>query len=168
MANKYVNLNLNPLRKYRATLRDELMHGKASDNLLMTFGRRYLAYLRDRFRIFRAGGGDWPPLSPATLKQHRPRLGMLAVTGAVFNALRPGQPGNLFQRINYGIRVGFGGAAKHPEADATIAQVAIWHDQGTANIPQRRIIVPPDGLLVALMRSDAKRFVEKLMKKASK
>ncbi len=43
-----------------------------------------------------------------------------------------------------------------------------WHNDGTPNVPQRKIIVRPDGLLEALMRADAKRAVEKLMRKAGK
>jgi hypothetical protein len=168
MAQKYVNLNLNPLRKYRKALRQELLTGTDPNNMLMTFGRRYLAFLRDRFRINRAGGGEWPHLKPETiLRTKGQRLGILHVTGAVFNALRQGQPGNLFKRIQYGVRVGLGGPAKHPNSDKTIAQIGIWHDQGTEHVPQRRIIVPPDAPLLKLCRDDAKRTVEKLMKNAA-
>ena len=167
MAQKYANLNLAPLRKYRKALRQELLTGTEPDNLLVTFGRRYLAFLRDRFRVNRAGGGDWAPLKPETIRRTKGRrLGILYVTGAVFNALRQGQPGNLFKRIQYGVRVGFGGPAKHPDSDATIAQIAIWHDEGTRHVPQRQLIVPPDAALQKLMRDDAKRMVEKLAKQA--
>lgn len=168
MARRFVNVNLNPLRKYRKDLRQELLTGTDSNNMLVSFGRRYLAFIRERFRVNRAGGGDWKPLAPSTLKQGGPRRGILDVTGAVFNALRIGQPGNLFQRIQYGIRVGFGGDAKHPDANATIAQVAIWQDQGTAHVPQRQIIVPPDAALKKQMQDDAKRTVQRLMKNAGK
>jgi hypothetical protein len=168
MASASVFLNIRPLEKFSAGIRREVTTGSnREDDLYTAWGRRYLAQLRDDFRRNRAGGGAWPPLAPATLKQGKARIGILDVTGAVFNALRPGQPGNLFQRTPTGMKVGVGGEAKHPDADATIAQVAVWHNDGAGNLPVRRIINPPDATTTAGIQKDARAALARIAKESS-
>lgn len=178
MEKKYANLNLSPLRKYRESLRKEIASGTEANNLMVRFGRRYLAYLRDRFRVNRAGGGEWRPLAAGTIRateRKEGRVGILHVTGQVFNALREGQPGNLFERTRDGIRVGYGGEAKHViestggklrVSKLTIADIASIHNAGGSRVPRRRIIVLPDEPLRKLMHDDTKRTVERLMRQA--
>lgn len=161
-------LNIRPLQKFKTALHREVTTGSNRENDLYTaWARRYLAFLRERFRRNRSGGGDWKPLAPATLANGKPRRGILDVTGAIFNALRPGQPGNLMERTATGMKVGVGGGAKHPDANATIAQVAIWHDQGTATIPRRPIIVPPDPTLRKQIQDDARRALARIAKESN-
>lgn len=162
-----VTTNTRPLQKFREGIRREI-ETAGPDDMFTSWGRRYLAFLRERFRANRAGGGEWAPLAKSTLAKKTPRLGILYVTGAIFNALRPGQPGNLFQRIRNGIRVGIGGGAKHPGSDKTIVQIATLQNEGTRHIPSRKIIVPPDAVLKRLMREDAKRMMQRQLQNSAK
>lgn len=120
------------------------------------------AYWQERFNRYSRGGGDWPPLSPATIarrRQGRPKAGrgrtvsILRDTNTLFGALDAvyaAKPGQLEEISVNGLRVGYGGPAKHPEAGSkTVAEIAEIHDQGTDRIPQRQIIVlPPEPVMV--------------------
>lgn len=158
-----VKLNLRPLQQVRQRIRN----GAAVDEMYTSWGRRYLAFLRDQFRRNRGGGGDWPPLKPETIKQTPKRLGILHVTGVLFNALRPGQPGNVLQRVRTGIAAGIGGGAKHPGTNLTIGELAKIHDAGAGNVPARKIFYPPDAPLKKQMEADARRMVERITREAA-
>jgi hypothetical protein len=136
--------------------------------MYLNWGRRYLAFLREQFRRNRAGGGDWPPLKPETLKRTPQRIGILHVTGVLFNALRPGQPGNVLRRVRTGIAAGIEGGPKHPGSGLTIGQLARLHNDGTAHIPARTIFYPPDAALKKQFQDDARRMAERLMREAAK
>ena len=72
---------------------------------------------------------------------------ILRDTGLLFNVLSPvfdAAPGQLQEDIPFGIRVGFGGPGRYPDGTATIADVASFHQEGNENLPQRKIVVPPD------------------------
>jgi hypothetical protein len=147
------------------------------------WGARYLAFARRRFTEQSRGGGEWPDLAPATKKARRGggrrktrskrartkttsrgtgrKFAILKDTGTLFNALTIGAPGNLFRRVNGGIRVGFGGPATHPDGDATIRDIAVFHDQGDG-VPKRQIIVPPDRPTQIGMQGDTQRAVQRL------
>lgn len=165
---RVVNLNLNPIRKYRQGLRAEIDGRGKADDLLSTWGRRYLAFLREKFRVNRSGGGSWPPLKEETVKHAKGRIGILYLTGAIFNALRPNQPGNRFQKIGFGIRVGVGGPARHPGTNLTIAQLAMIHNDGKGNVPKRQILYVPDRILMRVMRGDTKRTMARLAREADR
>jgi hypothetical protein len=168
MASRFVNLNLKPIRRFRKALRAEIDGHGGADDLLTTWGRRYLAFLREKFRVNRSGGGSWPPLKETTTKHAKGRIGILYLTGAIFNALRQGMPGNMFRKIGFGIRVGVGGPAKHPGTDLTIAQLAMIHNDGAGNVPKRQIIYRPDRALYNLLRRDTGRVMRRLAREADK
>ena len=149
-------------------------------------GIRYLTFTRRRFTRMSKGG--WPALAPATLRNRRGRkrratrspraqtktttrgsatnVAILRDTSTMFNALTVGMPGNRLQLIRRragGVRVGFGGPAKHPNArKATIREIAAAHDTGKGRLPKREILVEPDGGTVATMRQDVIRAITKL------
>lgn len=151
-------------------VRRRIKAGQAVDEMYLTWGRRYLAFLREKFRQNRSGGGDWPPLAPSTLKKKTPapRLGILHVLGLIFNALRPGQPGNVLRRVRTGIAAGIEGGPKHPGSGLTIGQLARIHNDGTEHIPARTIFYPPDATLTKQMQDDARRMAERLIREAGK
>jgi len=95
---------------------------------------------------------------------------ILRDTGILFNALGEGAPGCLVRRRPNGIEVGIAGPAPHStpnnKSRATIAQIAMYHDQGMGNYPRRRIIWPPDEQTRAGMRVDAKRCLQLLARAA--
>jgi len=147
------------------------------DDMFKKWGRRYLTFARRRF--VRMSRGGWKPLAPSTIrarrgpestrrKKARRRVGtaktttrvgagkvaILRDTGTLLAALTVGRPGNLFKRIPYGVRVGFGGPSRHPKGKATIADIAGFHNQGKGKLPKREIIVKPDARTVQGMRRD--------------
>lgn len=74
-------------------------------------------------------------------------VSILRDKGLLFNATAPeftGAPGQFQEDTPYGVRVGFGGPARHPDGTATIADIASFHQQGEPKLPQRRIVVEPD------------------------
>ena len=86
---------------------------------------------------------------------------ILSDTGTLLTALTPGAPGNLFRYIKNGVRVGFGGPAKHPDGKATIRDIAVFHDQGKGRVPRRQILHKPDNKLVQVMLKDLADGIEK-------
>lgn len=75
-------------------------------------------------------------------------VSILIDTGTLAGALEgrfAGAPGALEEKIPFGIRVGYGGPAPHPKSKgATVAEIALFHQEGGPRLPQRRIIVDPD------------------------
>ena len=140
---------------------------------------RYLAFARREFKKNSRGGGRWAPLAEATMKARRGarkgykgrrRFSILYDTGLLFKALNFGAPGNLYQKIKNGIRVGFGGPARHGKDKVTIADIARYHNQGSPKrrLPKRQIIVEPSVSVVRAMGEDAKMMMARLMGRASK
>jgi hypothetical protein len=176
-----VKLDLRPLQRLRRAIStggtfggkivtvkgDSGGGGGAMREMYAEWGRRMLAFWRDQFRRNRGGGGDWPPLKPETARRHKDRIGILSVTLTLFNALRPGAPGNVFQVDAGGVAVGIGGSAKHPESNLTIGEIALIHHRGTPFCPKRTIFYPPDATLKRLMQDDARRTVQRILRQVS-
>lgn len=75
MASKSVKLNVAPLRAFRNTIKNDL-RGSGSgeiDKALKQWAARYYGFARKRFvQLSRSGGGgEWPPLKPATIAARR-------------------------------------------------------------------------------------------------
>lgn len=80
---------------------------------------------------------------------------ILRDTGTLFSALSPtfsNKPGQYEQDIPFGVRVGYGGPAKHPHGRAAIADIASFHQTGAGPLPARPIVVRPDEVTIARMR----------------
>jgi len=130
------------------------------------WGARYMTFTRREFMRNSRGGGDWPKIKRQTARRRkgprRSRKGkkrrhsILIQTRTLFNALSPGMTGNLNQRIRRpgGIRVGFSGA-QHNNDGITIRELAIIHDQGLGNNPERVILKEPDSRTINGMMRDA-------------
>lgn len=91
---------------------------------------------------------------------------ILRDTGVLFAALRPtfGQPGQVEEVTEFGVRVGFGGTAQHPGGGATIAEIAAFHQFGTGRMPARPILVDPDAATLAGMADDMRRALDRISK----
>lgn len=152
MADRYY-VDVTRIARIRAAVRRGLTvnTGGPFNGVFNAWGERYLAQARTQYRS-NAGGG-WTPLAPRTVAE-RTRLGfgpdrpILVRLGVLFRALSRGAPGNLFRRIPGGIRVGFGGSARHPGYGRRgrrpeIAYIGRIHDAGRGNNPVRQIINPP-------------------------
>lgn len=151
-------------------------------------GALYLTFTRRRF--IRMSRGGWKPLAESTVKARRggrrrttrsPRAGtktttrgsaknvsILRDTGILLNALTIGAPGNLFRGIRGGVRVGFGGPAKHPGGKATIRDIAVAHDEGRGNLPKREILAKPDAKTDSQMEGRVKVAIQALGKKSER
>lgn len=86
-------------------------------------------------------------------------------TRTMLNALSVGMTGSLNQRIRTpaGVRVGFSDAP-HNNDSLTIRELAVIHDSGLGNVPQRTILVEPDSSTIKGMMSDAERATDAIMK----
>lgn len=174
-----IAIDLSRLKKFRNALSSDLSGASQGPvrQALSQWAARYRGFVQERFDAFSKGGGDWPPLSPATIKARRkgkkPKKGkaakvaILRDTGTLFAALTPqfvGAPGAVERHVPFGVVVGYGGNASHPNAPLSIAQLAAVHDQGLGNVPQRKILVPPSEHVKSLMIGDMDRALDKLVK----
>lgn len=181
--------DLRRIRKFR-----QAIAAKSAGPLKPVFKRwgvRYLAWTKQLFVKNSRGGGDWPPLKSISYKralgsrlratrggrrrgrraQQRMRgrmqtatIAILRDTGTLFKALTIGAPGNLFQYIVNGIRVGFGGPAKHPQGKATIADIAEFHQTGDPkrHLPARPILHIPNESLKKKMLDDLAKGIDRI------
>lgn len=139
--------------------------------MLKQWAARYRGFVQRRFNTFSKGGGDWKPLAASTVRQRRKgrskgKPAILRDTGAMYAALTPtfvGAPGAVERRDALSVTVGFGGPGRHPGGQATVADIASFHDLGRG-VPQRKIIVPPSQEVLDAMSMDAERALEKLAK----
>lgn len=161
-----IRLSLRGMNKFTSILERGLSPSGSgpADKFLKRVGARYLTFVRKRFLSYSRGGGNWPPLKHKRKKGAKTRASVLYDTGTLFNALTIGLPGNLFKRIKNGIRVGFGGPAKHPDGTYTIRQIAEVHQQGSTkkNIPKREIIVEPTKEIHAAIQRELKKAMDEI------
>lgn len=147
-----VKVDLSPLIR----LRDSLVNANASVRrfIMKQWAAIYRGYAQERYDRFSKGGGNWRPLSAKTIESRRKGKGsgpvatILRDTSTLHNALDPGQlsAGAIEENTDFGVRVGYGGGDRHPVGlqSATIANIAMWHDQGMGRNPKRQIIANPD------------------------
>jgi len=144
------------------------------------WGIRYLAWTRRLFYIKSRGGTaqgvTWKELSPVTIRRRSRRSRrvrgehgenryaiLIDRLGTIVKALVPYEAGNLFKYIYGGVRVGFGGPAKHPEGKATIGDIGLWHNVGKGKrLPKRQILHLPSSDLQRKMGNDLKRGIERI------
>jgi hypothetical protein len=160
---------------------------------LKQWAARYRSFVRERFDTYSKGGGTWKPLALSTIYARRHRkstarkikkmrkegasegdirdvanVSILRDTGTLFAALHPtfGKPGQVEEMTEFGVKVGFGGAALHPNGQGvTIADIASFHQFGhMPYLPQREILVPPDVMTQLGMNDDMEKALEKLQK----
>lgn len=140
--------------------------------LMIMWSVRYRTAMIRRWNQYAGGGGDWPPLRPATIRRRRNKkkgsIRILVDTGILRDALTPvatlhkGKPGAYTKLIPGGVRVGFGGPDRHREAGASIARMAYWHHMGSGNLPERKLMVSPDKELQDKMRGDVERVFARI------
>lgn len=164
-----VRVNFRPLERLARKI--ETRHGPLND-VYIQWAARYRAFAKRRFVKASRGDGTWKDLSPVTKKRRRkarrghkgPRVfAILRDTGTLFAALEPRleNPGSLKKLLQKGVRVGYGGSAKHPSGGLTIARLAEIHNRGLGRVPQRKIIVTPDRKTMDTMVRDFYRGIRK-------
>ena len=170
---QYVHINLAPLKKFKDTIEQDL-RGSGSGPVrkaLQHWGLRFRQFIQERFDKFSRGGGGWPDLKPSTKRARRQGNGggsftILRDTNTLFSALDPAfsrKPGQLQEDIPFGVKVGYGGSARHPKAGMTIVRLAQIHNDGLGTVPARPIIVPPDARTVKLMVQDMAKAIGEII-----
>jgi len=169
-----VTIDLGVLSRFSADIEAELADPSASGpvrDAIFAWGEFYRSWAKLRFSKQSRGGGEWPPLSPATIRGRRKGKGkklkvkrrggkteemsvgqgtvrILYDTGTLIGALDPKlnvESGGVQENIPFGITVGYGGSSKHEKFPNTIAGLAAIHQAGNEKLPARPIIVtPPD------------------------
>ncbi len=105
-------------------------------------------FLQKRFDEYSKGGGNWPPLKPATVKRKGSRI-ILRDRGYLFAALNPVfMPGGpAFENITPKFaEFGYEDAFPHPTSHgASIAKIVEYHHKGNESkgLPSRKILVEP-------------------------
>ena len=157
---KHMKLDLTPLKWLAKRWNRKLLPPAVAKGWLKAYQR----FVRRRW--LRRGNGSWKPLEDSTIARRRKGSNRpLLDTGILIGALNVGAPGNLYRQIKHGIRFGFGGASRHPGGEATIADIAKFHDAGDG-VPQREIIVEPDNATYRVMVEVVRKTNLKLMRKA--
>ncbi len=158
-----VTINVKSLKRFSSDIKDST---KGVGKALRQWGVRYRAWTQERFDKFSKGGGNWKKL-----KRKRRRGGdktsVLRDLGALFTALTPNfirAPGQFEQQGKLSIIVGYGGPSRHPRGNATIADIASFHQLGKGNLPVREIIVDPDTSLQKDMAKDMERGLDSTYK----
>ncbi len=132
---------------------------------MLRWAVRYRSFLQKRFVRLSSGAGEWPKLKH---KRKRGKLNgakVLRDTGTLLAAMSPvfsNTPGQLQKRIRRGIRVGYGGPAKHSGSDVSVARIAKWHQTGAGRLPVRRIIVHPSPRLRKQMMGDLRKAASEI------
>lgn len=97
------------------------------------------AYDAQRYRDFNAsnkGGGSWAALAPSTIRSKTRRgtvgKGILRDSDRLFLSLKKGNPGNVNRDLPDGVQRG------------TSVPYGIFHVRGTAKMPARNFLFPPD------------------------
>lgn len=179
------------LGKLKNEVTTQLNSGKPGHlkSFLMKTEVRYIGAMRKRFADNSKGGGDWPKLANSTIfarmrKYNDGNPAILRDTGILMNVLTPLQavPGKFFEFIAFGFRTGFGGSAVHAlhkalrnkrsrkqvrsrtVANTTIAEIAAFHQEGGKNLPQRKILVGPDGVLMSAIQGDLDTAIKRVIK----
>lgn len=136
-----------------------------SEEIAAAWSILYQSFCRARFATFSRGGGDWAPLSPATIKRRRKgKAGVadaiLRDTGALFASLLPAVQGGILQSQvkTFGLRIILGGGRSYKNGP-TLSQVASFHHRGDGHLPAREILVAPDSATITKMAAVAKKIV---------
>lgn len=119
----------------------------------------YLAYVRRKFVENSRGGGLWPPL-----KRKRKRnksldnQAILRDTGFLLQSISLGAAGNYFQNDINSVTVGFAKVPHGNDNASNLREIAIYHNEGQGNLPQREILLAPDAQTQDRMTLELKRL----------
>ena len=167
MAN--VRVDLRALNKFAAVVASDLRGASFGPirKALKQWAARFRAATRKRF--IRMASSGWKRLVHKRKRGSKKAALPLRNTGtllAVLETVFTKKPGQLEQKIPFGVRVGYGGDGGHPDGDGvTVAQIAEWHQTGAGNLPIREIIVEPGKLNpspIPAMRRDMLRALKEM------
>lgn len=128
------------------------------------------AFLRGKLQKFVSADGKVKSKRVFAKTFVAPKVAILIDTGTLFGSLDPvfkGKPGQYEEDVDYGIAVGYGNRSLHPsgnKAALTVEDIAMFHQRGGRNLPQRKIIVPPDQATMDGMAKDMQTALERMIK----
>ena len=161
-----VDVDLAPLKRFKSTL-DRDLRGNGSGPIraaLRQWGARFRSFVQEHFVKMSRGG--WKKLKRPRRRGKADSAAVLRDTGTLFNALTPvfsSKPGALQKDIPFGVRVGYGGPAKHPKGGASVFDIARFHQTGAGPLEKREIIVGPDEPTVTQMAADMQRGIDRML-----
>lgn len=133
--------------------------------IMDSWSRTYLLFIRKRFIAAARGNGTWRPLAPATVqarrRKRRGRVLILRDTDLMFENVTPE-----FTQVYMGVQnkpkfsatIKPGENAQYPDGKS-VREVMLYHQLGGPNLPQRKVIVPPDAATENKMAYDAKKII---------
>lgn len=133
-----------------------------------SWNRIFGAFIRGRFVRASRGDGTWRRLAPSTIARRRKgratgAAAILRDTNLLFLNLVPTLSGAMAVENDapkFSATFKFGGDTVYPDGDGvTTSDVASFHQEGGPNLPQRKIIVPPDEITRQKMAEAAKRII---------
>lgn len=156
---------------------NSIIRSSRRDNqaMLRSFGVRYLTFVQRRMQKLgrSGGGGEWPALSPATIRSRRSgKKGksrgatILRDTGLLVSSLQPGASGNLFQIKKTSVRVGWDGTSHG--GGLTFRELGLIHNTGEGNVPARPILVEPDERTKKALKKVATDHIIRVIKKGQR
>lgn len=156
------SINMSKLRTVAAKLRAEPFK-----ELFESWGDAYAQFIQKRFDRLSRGGGEWPPLKPATIRAKR-RAGfggtarlILVMTRFLRRHLDPWLSRTSFKVTPNGVNVAFGKSARHPRAHVPVSTLALWHHEGAGRLPVRKIIVNADMATINKMKALGLRAIDR-------
>lgn len=139
---------------------------KALEGIFKAMDRIYRAFIRLRWRRFSRGNGNWAPLAKATIKRKGHDL-ILIDTKLAYESVSP-QFEEVFsiqpnKRTQYKAEVTFGSKEVYPSG-ISVNQVMAWHQEGTARMPARPVLVSPDTGTKYNMERKCKELITKYLR----
>lgn len=136
-----VSLPMTNLRKYQNSFKNRT---PAAQRVAVSWRNIYSAAMRDRYKRFSRGGGNWRGLAEATRRQRRrgsDAVSILIDKAHMFAAFQPQFVKAAIASGALGITLEFGAGAGSPDGDITMSELINAHDQGEGHLPRRVLLV---------------------------
>lgn len=131
--------------KYKIKSLKEIVPSQKRQLTWKRIGMIYLAFARRHFVEQSKGGGEWPKLKTKRKRNKDANKQLiLRDTGFLLQSLSMGVAGNYFDANINSVTVGFDKVPHAGDNDATLREIAVYHNEGAGNLPQREILVEPD------------------------
>jgi hypothetical protein len=136
------------------------------EDALNEVASEYRTMMMKRYKAYSRGGGDWKPLSPATIARRRKGKGkgsdkILIDTGGLIQAVGVMTHVGAENKID-GTHITIGFSDRAHEGGDTYNQIASWHQNG---VPQRKILVEPDAGQTKKLERIATKVIQEYINK---
>lgn len=134
--------------------------------MLFEVQEAYEEVVLEEFDRNSTGGGDWEPIAWETA-QRKGHTDILVDSYAMRQGLEGGigLVATLRAGGGFEVQMGFTNKSRHPDAGMTIADLAAIHHLGLGNVPERRILLPPNMKGARKMMNSMTKLAAKVMNK---